>query len=71
MRGATAVKLEPCRIAVPQRDVDDLRRRLRDARWPDQIPGSGWTYGAELATIRDLAAYGAGAAHGACDGGTA
>jgi microsomal epoxide hydrolase len=57
MSAATSVTLEPFRIDVPQRDVDDLRRRLHNARWPDQIPGSGWTYGADLATMRDLAAY--------------
>ena len=48
---------EPFRIAVPQGDVDDLRQRLRRARWPDQVPGSGWTYGADLGAIRALATY--------------
>ena len=46
MSGATEVKLEPFRIDVPQHEV--LRRRPRDARWPDQIPGSGFTRWNEL-----------------------
>jgi epoxide hydrolase len=53
----SSVTMEPYRIDVPQREVDELRRRLQDTRWPDQVPGSAWTYGADLATIRDLAAY--------------
>jgi pimeloyl-ACP methyl ester carboxylesterase len=49
--------MEPFRIAVPQRDIDDLHRRVRHTRWPDHVPSSGWTYGAELATMRALAEY--------------
>jgi hypothetical protein len=56
--GEPAVTMEPFRMAVPQSHVDDLRRRLRDTRWQDHVPGSGWT-GADLATMRELAAYGA------------
>jgi microsomal epoxide hydrolase len=52
-----SVTMEPFRIAVPQSDIDDLHRRLRQTRWPDHVPGSGWTYGADLATIRSLAEY--------------
>src|SRR5262245_53719608 len=53
----SAVTMEPFRIAVPESEVDDLRRRLRDARWPAQGPGSGWTYGADLSAMRGLAEY--------------
>lgn len=55
--GSTTVTLEPYRIAVPESEVDDLRRRLRGARFPDQIPGSRWTYGADLDAMRELVAY--------------
>jgi microsomal epoxide hydrolase len=48
------VATEPFCIAVPQSDVDDLRRRLRQTRWPDHVPGSGWTYGCDLPTMRAL-----------------
>lgn len=35
--------LEPFRVAVPQAEVDDLRRRLETARWPERetAPGQG------------------------------
>jgi pimeloyl-ACP methyl ester carboxylesterase len=48
---------EPFRIAVPDAVLDDLRERLARTRFPDEIPGSGWGYGSELAYMRDLVAY--------------
>jgi microsomal epoxide hydrolase len=48
---------EPFVVAVPDADLDDLRRRIAAARWPDQIPGSSWVYGADVDTIKDLATY--------------
>src|SRR5437667_385445 len=49
--------LEPFRIAVPQAVLADLRERLARTRFPDEIPGSGWTYGTNLAYLRELVAY--------------
>ena len=37
--------------------LDDLRDRLARTRWPDQIPGSGWGYGTDLAYLQDLCEY--------------
>ncbi|MCH8190499.1 MAG: epoxide hydrolase [Chloroflexi bacterium] len=44
-------------IDVPQAVLDDLNERLDDTRWPDEIPGSGWDYGSNLAYIQELVAY--------------
>ncbi|MBI1187379.1 MAG: alpha/beta fold hydrolase [Alphaproteobacteria bacterium] len=49
--------LQPYEIAVPDVALNDLRARLRATRWPDQLPDSGWAYGADTAAIRDLCAY--------------
>jgi epoxide hydrolase len=49
--------MEPFRIEIPQADVDDLRRRLADARWPDELPGVGWSRGVPLAYLKELAGY--------------
>jgi pimeloyl-ACP methyl ester carboxylesterase len=49
--------LEPFSLPFSQPDVDDLRERLRRTRWPDQIAGSPWAYGFDLAFLRDLCAY--------------
>jgi len=47
----------PFRIAVPQARVDDLRERLKRTRWPDEVEGAGWDYGANLRYMQDLVAY--------------
>jgi hypothetical protein len=36
---------KPFRIEIPQADLDDLRDRLARTRWPDELPGVGWSYG--------------------------
>lgn len=47
----------PFSIDTPQDDLDDLRRRLLATRWPDQMPGQEWVYGAELSETQDLVDY--------------
>jgi microsomal epoxide hydrolase len=47
----------PFTIQVPDAVLTDLRERLARVRWPDEIPGSAWTYGTDLATMKDLVAY--------------
>ncbi|HUP25052.1 MAG TPA: alpha/beta fold hydrolase [Thermoanaerobaculia bacterium] len=49
--------MEAFEVRVADDVLDDLRRRLRAARFPDEISDSGWDYGSELATVRELAAY--------------
>ncbi|HET6812009.1 MAG TPA: epoxide hydrolase [Acidimicrobiales bacterium] len=48
---------EPFRVSVPDEALDELRARLAHARWPNEIAGAGWTYGTDLAYLRDLAGY--------------
>lgn len=45
------------RIAIPQADLGDLRERLSRTRWPDELPGVGWSYGVARDYLRDLTAY--------------
>lgn len=33
------------RIDIPQADLDDLYDRLARTRWPDELPGVGWSRG--------------------------
>ena len=42
------------RVDVPEAVLDDLYDRLSRTRWPDQIPGSGWGYGTDLAYLQSL-----------------
>jgi pimeloyl-ACP methyl ester carboxylesterase len=45
------------KIDIPQSQLDDLKQRLAATRWPDEIPGVGWSRGASLGYLRDLAEY--------------
>lgn len=49
--------VQPFRIDVPQATLDDLRRRLAETRWPDEVAGAGWDYGADIGYLKALAAY--------------
>ena len=53
---ATA-EIRPFRIEVPQSALDDLRQRLARTRFPDEIPGVGWSRGVPLDYLRDIANY--------------
>jgi epoxide hydrolase len=50
-------EIRPFRIAIPQDDLDDLADRLHRSRWPDELPGVGWSRGVPLAYLQQLAAY--------------
>src|ERR1700726_1039588 len=45
------------RIDIPQTDLDDLGDRLARTRWPDEIPGVGWSRGVPLGYLKGLADY--------------
>ena len=49
--------VEPFRIAVSDAVLTDLRERLARTRLPDEMPNTGWTYGTNLAYLRDLVGY--------------
>jgi pimeloyl-ACP methyl ester carboxylesterase len=42
------------RIETPQAVIDDLRRRLADTRWPDEIADTDWKYGTDLTYLQSL-----------------
>ena len=49
--------IRPFRIEIPQAALDDLHARLDRTRWPDALPGVGWSYGVPLDYVKELAAY--------------
>ena len=48
---------KPFRANINQDVLDDLQQRLKRTRWPDEIPGSGWNYGSNLAYVKELVDY--------------
>lgn len=49
--------IKPFSVNIPQQQLDDLKFRLKNTRWPDEITGSGWTYGADLSYMKTLTDY--------------
>jgi pimeloyl-ACP methyl ester carboxylesterase len=51
------MKPAPFSIAVEQSSLDELNRRLRQTRWPDEPADAGWGMGTNLAFMRMLAEH--------------
>ncbi len=51
------MEIRPFYIAIPQDNLQDLHTRLSRTRWPDELPGVGWSYGAPLGYLKELAGY--------------
>jgi epoxide hydrolase len=49
--------VHPFRIDVPQAQLDDLAARLAATRWPDELPGVGWSRGVPVGYLKDLAEH--------------
>src|SRR6516162_3666957 len=55
--GAGSDAIVPFKIHVPDDVLRDLKARLARTRFPDEIPGTGWDYGTDLAYLKSLVAY--------------
>ena len=44
-------------VDIPQAALDDLSERLARTRWPDELPGVGWSRGVPLGYLKELAEY--------------
>src|SRR5947209_18779347 len=51
----TAVR--PFQIEVPEREIEELRRRIDTTRWPTKELVADRSQGVQLATIQELARY--------------
>ncbi|HVD15851.1 MAG TPA: epoxide hydrolase [Actinomycetota bacterium] len=53
----TETEIRPFQVEIPQADLDDLHDRLARTRWPDDLPGVGWSRGVPLGYLRELAEH--------------
>ena len=49
--------ITPFTLAVPQAELDDLRRRLGATRWPERETVNDWSQGSPLGAVQALCAY--------------
>ncbi|EOR95077.1 Epoxide hydrolase [Arcticibacter svalbardensis MN12-7] len=48
---------QPFSADIPQQLLDDLKLRLENIHWPDEIIDSEWEYGANLSYMKELSQY--------------
>jgi epoxide hydrolase len=53
----TKQDIRPFRIEIPAEQLDDLKARLANTRWPGELPGVGWTRGVPQDYLQELAEY--------------
>jgi pimeloyl-ACP methyl ester carboxylesterase len=53
----TSEEIRPFRIDVSDAELEDLRERLARTRWPDELPGVGWSYGVALDYVKEMAQH--------------
>jgi len=51
------MSVRPFQVSIPKADVEDLQERLAHTRWPDELPGVGWSRGVPLGHLKELAEY--------------
>jgi pimeloyl-ACP methyl ester carboxylesterase len=53
----TAMDIQPFHIEVLQSDLDDLKHRLAQTRWPDEPVDAAWAYGTNRSYLQELLTY--------------
>src|SRR5688572_23410829 len=49
--------IRPFRVSIPEKEIDELRRRIAATRWPTRELVDNRSQGVQLATLRELARY--------------
>jgi len=49
--------MEEFKVNIAQPVLDDLKAKIKNTRWTDEILNSGWTYGASMPYMKELAHY--------------
>jgi hypothetical protein len=51
------MKARPFTVSIPDEELDNLRARLRTARWADDFDNADWRYGVERGWFEEMVAY--------------
>ena len=52
-KGSQTMTITPFKIKIPQKQIDDLKLRLENTRWPSAI-GDDWSRGQPVSFIKEL-----------------
>jgi pimeloyl-ACP methyl ester carboxylesterase len=52
-----AEAITPFKVHIPKKDLDDLRKRILETRWPDKEAVSNQSQGVQLVTMQKVAQY--------------
>jgi pimeloyl-ACP methyl ester carboxylesterase len=50
-------RAQPFKVAIPEEQLADLRRRLRGTRWPEDLGNEDWRYGVERGWMEEMTRY--------------
>jgi pimeloyl-ACP methyl ester carboxylesterase len=50
-------RIKPFKIDIAEGVLRDLRRRLKQTKWPRSVPGQGWEAGTDVTYLRELIDY--------------
>jgi pimeloyl-ACP methyl ester carboxylesterase len=53
----TSQMIKPFYVRLPEDSLKDLKARLANTRWPDELKNSGWTNGTNLSYLKELCDY--------------
>ncbi|HYV95028.1 MAG TPA: epoxide hydrolase [Chitinophagales bacterium] len=56
-KGASSDVIQPFQVHIPQADLNELRRRIKETRWPDKETVTDQSQGVQLATLQALVHY--------------
>jgi len=50
-------KVTEFKVSIPKSDLDDLKSRLKNIRWPGEAQGSDWSFGTSETYLKNLVSY--------------
>lgn len=49
--------IQKFKVNIPQSEIDDLKRRIKETRWLNEVNSSDWEFGTSLSYLKELSTY--------------
>lgn len=53
----SSAQIRPFRVEIDEAAIQDLKARIANTRWPEQLPGAEWERGVPVSYLKELATY--------------